>query len=72
MLFLAGAACGLGVATLVLPFAARFVLGLSMPGIVVLAGIAVGLLVAFVSAAVPAALAARLPVASALAGHRAT
>jgi putative ABC transport system permease protein len=70
-LFLAAAACGLGLATLVLPFAARFVLGLSMPGIVVLMGIALGIVVALISAAVPAALAARLPVASALAGHRA-
>ena len=71
LLFVAGAACGLALATLVLPFAARFVLGLSMPGIVVLLGIALGILVAFISAALPAALAARLPVATALAGHRA-
>jgi putative ABC transport system permease protein len=70
-LFVAGAACGLALATLVLPFAARFVLGLSMPGVVVLIGIAFGMLVAFISAAIPAALAARLPIASALAGHRA-
>jgi putative ABC transport system permease protein len=70
-LFLAGAACGLALATLALPVAARFIRGLSMPGVVVLIGIAFGIVVAFVSAAIPAALAARLPVASALAGHRA-
>jgi putative ABC transport system permease protein len=71
VLFLAGAVCGLLLATLVLPIAARFVLGLSMPGIVVVMGLALGIVVAFISAAVPAALAARLPVATALAGHRA-
>lgn len=70
-LFVAGAACGLALATLLLPLAARFVLGLSMPGGVVLIGIAFAMLVAFISATIPAALAARLPVASALAGHRA-
>ena len=36
--FLAGAACGLVLATLALPVAARFVLGLSMPGVVVVLG----------------------------------
>jgi putative ABC transport system permease protein len=69
--FLAGAVCGLALATLVLPVAARFVLGLSMPGVVVVMGLALGALVALISAAVPAALAARLRVATALAGHRA-
>jgi putative ABC transport system permease protein len=70
-LFLAGALCGLELATLVLPLAARFVPGLSMPGIVVAIGLALGVLVALFSAAIPAALAARLPVARALGGHRA-
>jgi len=69
--FLAGAVCGLVLATLALPVAARFVLGLSMPGVVVVLGLALGTLVALVSAAVPAALAARLKVATALGGHRA-
>ena len=69
--FLAGAVCGLLLATLALPVAARFVIGLSMPGIVVLLGLALGTLVALVSAAVPAALAARLKVVTALGGHRA-
>jgi putative ABC transport system permease protein len=69
--FLAGAICGLLLATLVLPLAARFVPGLSMPGAVVAIGLALGVVVALVSATIPAALAARLPVARALAGHRA-
>ena len=69
--FLAGAACGLLLATLVLPMAARFVLGLSMPGVVVVTGLALGVLVALVSASIPAALAARLKVVTALGGHRA-
>jgi len=69
--FLAGAVCGLMLATLVLPFAARFVPGLSMPGVVIIIGLALGALVALVSAAIPAALAARLKVVTALGGHRA-
>jgi len=69
--FVAGAVCGLLLATLVLPLAARFVPGLSMPGIVVALGLALGIFVALVSASIPAALAARLRVATALAGHRA-
>ena len=63
----AAAAFGLALATLTLPLAARFVLGLSMPAITVAIGLACALLVALVSAAVPAALAARLRIASALA-----
>jgi len=69
--FLAGAVCGLLLATLLLPLAARFVLGLSMPGVVVVLGLALGSVVALISAAVPAVLAAKLRVATALAGHRA-
>ena len=69
--FVAGAVCGLLLATLVLPLAARFVPGLSMPGIVLALGLALGIFVALVSASIPAALAARLRVATALAGHRA-
>lgn len=71
LVFVAGAALGLALATLTLPFGARFVPGLSMPGVVVGIGLAFGVLVALVSASVPAALAARLRVAMALAGHRA-
>jgi putative ABC transport system permease protein len=69
LVFLAGASFGLLLATLSLPFAARFVLGLSMPGVVLLIGLALGSVVALISAAVPALLAARLRVATALGGH---
>ncbi|TLY86687.1 MAG: FtsX-like permease family protein [Gammaproteobacteria bacterium] len=69
VIFLGGAALGLALATLTLPLAARFVLGLSMPGVVVVIGLVSGALMALVSAAVPAALAARLRVATALGGH---
>jgi putative ABC transport system permease protein len=69
--FLGGAVCGLVLATLALPVAARFVQGLSMPGVVFVIGLALGALVALISAAVPAALAARLQIATALGGHRA-
>jgi len=69
LIFLSGAAFGLALATLSLPLAARFVLGLSMPGVVLVIGLALGLAVALISAALPAMLAARLRVATALAGH---
>jgi putative ABC transport system permease protein len=62
----AAAACGLALATLILPLAAGFVVGLSMPKIVVGAGLGVAVVVALISAAIPAALAARLKVATAL------
>jgi len=71
VVFVAGAAVGLALATLVLPLGRTFVLGLSMPRVVVVIGLVCGVLVALLSAAVPAALAARLKVATALAGHRA-
>jgi len=61
------AAFGLALATVALPIAARFVLGLSMPRITLVIGLASAVLVALASAAVPAALAARLKVATALA-----
>jgi putative ABC transport system permease protein len=67
MVCIAAAAFGLALATLVLPLAARFVVGLSMPKIVVAAGIGVAVAVALISASVPAAQAARLRVATALA-----
>jgi putative ABC transport system permease protein len=65
----AAAALGLAMATLVFPFAARIVHGLSMPWVIVVVGIAYAVLVALISAAVPAMLAARLKVATALAKH---
>lgn len=64
---IAAAAFGLALAAAALPIAARFVLGLSMPKITLVIGLGCAVLVALVSAAVPAALAARLKVATALA-----
>lgn len=61
------AALGLALATAAMPIAARYVVGLSMPRITLAVGFGFALLVALVSAAVPAALAARLRVATALA-----
>jgi putative ABC transport system permease protein len=63
----AAAAFGLAVATLVLPLAATFIVGLSMPKIVVAVGLGLAVLVALTSAAIPAVLAARLKVATSLA-----
>lgn len=63
---IAAAAFGLIFATLLLPLAATFVAGLSMPKIVIVIGLALAIGVALISAAVPAALAARLKVAAAL------
>jgi putative ABC transport system permease protein len=63
---IAAAAFGLTLATLLLPLAATFVAGLSMPKIVIVIGLALAIGVALISAAVPAALAARLKVAAAL------
>ncbi|HEV7612365.1 MAG TPA: FtsX-like permease family protein [Steroidobacteraceae bacterium] len=65
----AAAALGLALATLVFPFAARIVHGLSMPWVIVAVGLAYAVLVALISAAVPAMQAARLKVATALAKH---
>jgi len=63
----AAAAGGLALATLVFPFAGRFVFGLAMPRVTVLFGLTLAAVVALVSAALPAARAARLQVVSALA-----
>jgi putative ABC transport system permease protein len=63
----AAAAFGLALAALVLPRAASFIVGLSMPKIVVAFGLGLAVLVALISASIPAALAARLKVATALA-----
>ena len=67
--FLVAAAGGLGLATVVFPLASKFVPGLSMPGEVVIAGLAYALLAAIVSALVPAVQAAKLKIAVALAGR---
>jgi putative ABC transport system permease protein len=58
---------GLAVATLAFPYASRLIHGLSMPWIIVIVGLVSALAVALLSAAVPAVLAARLEVATALA-----
>jgi putative ABC transport system permease protein len=64
---IAAAAFGLALAAAAVPIAARFVIGLSMPKITLVIGLGCAVLVALVSAAVPAALAARLRIATALA-----
>jgi putative ABC transport system permease protein len=58
---------GLAVASLAFPYASKFVHGLSMPLIIVIVGLLAALAVALISAALPAAMAARLEVATALA-----
>jgi putative ABC transport system permease protein len=67
--FIAAAACGLALATLVFPLASKIIPGLSMPMVVVAAGLASAALVALISAWVPAVLAARLKIAQALASR---
>lgn len=63
----AAAAFGLALATILLPIAGIFVVGLSMPKVVLAIGLGLAVVVALVSAAVPATQAARLKVATALA-----
>jgi putative ABC transport system permease protein len=67
LLCIAAAAFGLALATAILPLAARFILGLTMPKIVLVIGLGFAVAVALISAAVPAVLAGRLKVATALA-----
>jgi len=66
---IAAAAFGLALAMLAFPLASKFVPGLSMPMIVVVVGLACAALVAVISASVPAVLAARLKIATALASR---
>jgi putative ABC transport system permease protein len=63
----AAAAFGLALATILLPIAGVFVVGLSMPKIVIATGLGIAIVVALISAAVPAVQAARLKIATALA-----
>jgi len=63
---IAGAACGLALAMLSFPFAAKFAPGISMPWIVIAVGLAYALGVALISAALPAVRAARLEIVAAL------
>jgi putative ABC transport system permease protein len=65
--FVAAAACGLSLSLLVFPFASKIVPGLSMPPVVVALGLICAVLVAAISALLPAVLAAKLNVATALA-----
>jgi putative ABC transport system permease protein len=65
--FVAAAACGLALSLLVFPFAAKIVPGLSVPLVVVALGLICAVLVAAISALLPAVLAAKLNVATALA-----
>lgn len=67
VLCMVAALCGLVLALLAFPFAARFVKGLSMPFIIVLTGVGLAELVALLSASAPAIRAARLNVVNALA-----
>ncbi len=60
---------GLGLAMGVFPYAAKFVAGLSMPMVVIATGVIGAVLIALISAAVPAARAARLQIVDALAGR---
>jgi putative ABC transport system permease protein len=66
---IAAAACGLALATLSFPFAAKLASGISMPWIVIAVGFAGALGLALLSAALPALRAARLEVAAALGGR---
>ena len=66
---MAAALIGLGLAMGVFPYAGKFVPGLSMPMIVIVSGLVGAVLMALISAAWPAARAARLNVVDALAGR---
>jgi putative ABC transport system permease protein len=63
------AVLGLLLATIAFPFAARLVPGISMPWVVVEVGLAIAVFIALASAFLPAYRAARLNVATALAGQ---
>jgi putative ABC transport system permease protein len=63
----AAGGAGLALATLAFPYASKFVHGLAMPWIIITLGLIAALAVALVGAAIPAVLAARLEVATALA-----
>ena len=63
----AAGGAGLAVASLAFPYASKFVHGLSMPLSIIIVGLLAALAVALISAALPAAMAARLEVATALA-----
>lgn len=64
-----GAAAGLGVAMLAFPYTANWIPGLTMPPVVIVAGIGLACLIALISALLPAIRASRLHVVDALAGR---
>jgi putative ABC transport system permease protein len=64
----AAGACGLALATVVFPLAAKFIPGLALPVVVVVIGLGCALLVGLLSAGLPAVRAARLKVVAALVG----
>jgi putative ABC transport system permease protein len=66
LICMAAGGVGLAVASLAFPYASKFVHGLAMPWIIIIVGLFSALAVALISAAIPAALAARLEVATAL------
>jgi putative ABC transport system permease protein len=66
LICVAAGGVGLAVASLAFPYASKFVHGLAMPWIIIIVGLFSALAVALISAAIPAALAARLEVATAL------
>jgi len=65
----AAAALGLLSATIAFPYAAKMVPGISMPWVIVGIGLAIAVVIALASASLPALRAARLNVATALAGQ---
>jgi putative ABC transport system permease protein len=67
VVFAAAATCGLALSLLVFPFASKIVPGLSVPLVVVALGLICAVLVAAISALLPAVLAAKLNIATALA-----
>jgi len=69
VIFVTAAVFGLLLAWIAFPLAARFVPGLSMPWEVVVLGLGLAVLVAVISASVPAAQAARLNIVNALASR---
>ena len=69
LVFVLAAACGVTLATVVFPFADKFVHGIAMPASVLVSGLMFGALLGLLTAALPALLSARLRVAAALAGR---
>jgi hypothetical protein len=69
VVYVLAALTGLALATLAFPWAAKVVPGISMPILIVEVGVALSVVAACLSVALPAMRAARLQVADALAGR---